>query len=63
MQSLQEMDPLIEDLLSPSVDDKSERRAKIRELMEEVRTRHDKEDVLVSAHKLSEKWSSRGLNL
>jgi hypothetical protein len=66
--SLQEsLDPtilVVNDLLPPVENiDKGERRKKIRELVDEVRNRAPKDDLLITANKISSKWAERGLSL
>ena len=67
LQTLQSMDDSIEDLLPLNLENKNERRAKIRELMEEVRSGvgqgSTREDVLAVSTKISEKYSQGGLAL
>lgn len=55
---------VLDTLLPPVADiDKGERRKKIRELVDEVRNRPSKDDLLITANKISSKWAERGLSL
>ena len=61
-QRLKEQDPSIEDLLPVAVENRNERRAKIRSLMDEVRNKGEaKEDLLEQAAKISDKWTKGSL--